>query len=184
MAISEAEALRVKWKRLVNPPLCAHPKQQLETSEGGYLTDTYHCTDCGEPVVKKRETLGKILVIENEPVVRDLLDTLLSQKGYDVVLADGGRKGLELFCRERPDVIVFDVNMPEMDGIAVLQLVRSLNPNQPVSILTGAVTPETEQQIRALCVIEIVKKEFPLDLLGDALKRTLALPAPAVSTRP
>lgn len=184
MTITEAESLRVKWKRQVNPPLCEHPKPQFEASEDGYLTDTYYCTDCGESVVKKRETLGKILVIDHEPVVRDLLDTILSQKGYDVVLADGGRKGLELFRRERPDVIVLDMNMPEMDGIAVLQLVRSLNPNQPVSILAGAVTPETEQQVRALCVIEIVNKEFPLESLGDALKRILALSAPAVSTRP
>lgn len=48
--------------------------------------------------------------------------------------------------------------------------------------LTGAVTPETEQQVRALCVIEIGKKEFLLDSLEDALKRSRALPAPAVST--
>jgi CheY-like chemotaxis protein len=182
MTKTETETLRVKGNRLVNPPLCGHPAQQLRASEGGYLPDTYYCTDCGKPVVKRRETLGKILVIHHEPVVQDLLDTLLSQKGYDVVLADGGRKGLELFHRERPDVIVLDVNMPEMDGIAVLQLVRSLNPNHPVSILTGAVTPETEQQVRALCVIEIVNKEFPLELLGDALRRILALPTPTVST--
>lgn len=174
----------MKWKRLVYPPLCGHPKQQLRAGQSGCLTDTYYCTDCGDPVVKKRETLGKILVIDHEPVVRDLLDTLLRQKGYDVVLTDGVWKGLDLFRRERPDVIVLDMNMPEMDGIAVLQLVRSLDSNQPVSILTGAVTPETAQKVRALCVIEIVKKEFSLELLGDALRRILALPAPTASTRP
>lgn len=184
MTKAEAEALRVKWKRLVNPPRCEHPKQQLEVTEGGYLTGNYYCTDCGEPVVKKRETLGKVLVIDDEPVVRDLLDIVLTQKGYVVVLADGGRTGLELFRRERPDVIVLDVNMPEMDGIAVLKQIRGVDLTQPVIILTGAVTAEMEQQLRALSVIEIVKKEFLLDSLGDALKRILALPAPAVSTGP
>jgi CheY-like chemotaxis protein len=144
------------------------------------LTNNYYCTDCGEPVVKKRETLGKILVIDDEPAIRDLLGTLLSRKGYDVVLADGGRKGLELYRRERPDVIVLDVNMPEMDGIAVLKQIRSVDLIQPVIILTGAVTPKTEQQVRALSVSEIIKKEVPLDLLEDALKRILTLPTPAV----
>ena len=115
-------------------------------------------------------TVGKVLVIDHEPVVRDVLDTLLRHKGYDVILADGGRKGLELFHRERPDVIVLDVNMPEMDGSAILQLVRSLDANHQISIPTGSVTPETEQQVRALCVIELVKEEFPLDLVEDALK--------------
>jgi CheY-like chemotaxis protein len=183
MTRTETETLRAKWTLLVNSPLCGHPNHQLGASEGGYLTEASYCTDCGKHIFKKRETLGKILVIDHEPVVRNLLDILLSQKGYDVVLADGGRKGLDLFRRERPDVIVLDMNMPEMDGIAVLQLVHSLNPHQPVSIVTGAVTPETEQQVRALCVIEFVKNEFPLELLGDALRRILTLPTPTVSTR-
>jgi CheY-like chemotaxis protein len=95
-------------------------------------------------------------------------------------VADGGRKGLELFRRERPDVVVLDLKMPEMDGITVLQQIRNLNPGQPVIILTGAATPETEQRVRALGVSEFVEKEFSLHLLGDALKRLLKVPTPAM----
>ena len=46
----------------------------------------------------------------------------------------------ELFRRERPDVVVLDLKMPEMDGMAVLQHIRNLNPGQPVIILTGSGT--------------------------------------------
>ena len=123
--------------------------------------------------------MAKVLVIDDEQGIRSLLDTLLSRKGFNVVLADGGRKGLELFRRERPDVIVLDLNMPEMDGVAVLQQVRSLNPDQPVIILTGAGTPEKEQRVHALGVSEFVEKEFSLHRLGDALKRVLKTPDPA-----
>ena len=123
--------------------------------------------------------MAKILVIDDEQGIRDLLDTILSRKGYDVVLAESGRKGLELFRRERPDVIVLDLKMPGMDGLTVLQQVRSLNPKQPVIILTGAGTPETEQQVRALGVTEFVEKEFSLHLLGDSLKRLLNDPDPS-----
>ena len=123
--------------------------------------------------------MAKILVIDDEQSIRDLLDTLLCRKGYDVVLAESGRKGLEVFRRERPDVVVLDLKMPGMEGLAVLQQVRSLNPKQPVIILTGAGTPETEQQIRALGVTEYVEKEFSLHLLGDSLKRLLKTPDPA-----
>lgn len=123
--------------------------------------------------------MAKILVIDDEKSIRNLLDTLLSRKGYDVVLADGGRKGLELFRRERPDVVVLDLKMPEMDGIAVLQQVRSLKPDQPVIILTGAGTPEKEHLVHALGVSEFVAKEFSLHLLGDALKRVLKAPISA-----
>ena len=123
--------------------------------------------------------MAKILVIDDEKGIRNLLDTLLSRKGYDVVLAEGGRKGLDLFRREHPDVVVLDLKMPEMDGITVLQQVRHLNPDQPVIILTGAGTPEKEQQAHALGVNEFVAKEFSLHLLGDALKRILKTPQPA-----
>ena len=102
--------------------------------------------------------MPKILVIDDEQGIRNLLDTLLSRKGYEVVLASNGQKGLELFRRERPDVVVLDLKMPEMNGLTVLQQVRQLNPAQPVVILTGAGTAEAEQQVRALGVTEFVEK--------------------------
>ena len=122
--------------------------------------------------------MSKILVIDDEPSIRDLLDTLLRRKGYVVVLAESGRKGLELFRRERPDVIILDLNMPGMDGLTVLQDVRRLNPKQPVIILTGAGTAEAEQQVGAIGVTEFVEKAFSLHLLGDSLKRLLKTPDP------
>jgi len=120
--------------------------------------------------------MAKILVIDDEQGIRHLLDTLLRRKGYDVVLADGGQKGLELFRRERPDVVVLDLKMPEMDGLTVLRQIHSLDPKKPIIILTGARTPEVEQQVRALGVSEFVEKEFSLHRLGDALKRLLKTP--------
>ena len=90
--------------------------------------------------------MSKILVIDDEQGIRNLLDTLLSLKSYEVVLASNGQKGLELFRRERPDVVVLDLKMPEMNGLTVLQQVRQLNPVQPVVILTGAGTAEAEQR--------------------------------------
>jgi DNA-binding NtrC family response regulator len=120
--------------------------------------------------------MAKILVIDDEPGIRDLLDTLPSRKGYDVVLAENGRKGLELFRREHPDVIVLDLKMPGMDGFTVLQQINSLDPRTPVIILTGAGTPEAEQRIRAFGVTEYIEKEFSLHRLGDSLKRLLETP--------
>ena len=120
--------------------------------------------------------MAKVLVIDAEPGIRDLLDTHLRRKGYDVVLAENGWKGLEVFRRERPDVLVLDLKMPGMDGIMVLKQIRSVDPKLPVIILTGAGTAETEQRVRALGMTEYVEKEFSLHLLGDSLKRLLKTP--------
>jgi CheY-like chemotaxis protein len=62
-------------------------------------------------------------VIDDEQSIRNLFGAC-----YEVVLTDGDRKALDLFRRERPDVVVLDLKMPELDGITVLQQVRSLNP--------------------------------------------------------
>lgn len=125
--------------------------------------------------------MAKVLVIDDEEGIRDLLDTLLTRKGYTVVLAEGGRKGVELFRRERPDVIVLDLKMPEMDGLTVVKHLRNANHTLPVIILTGAGSPELERQLYAMGVTEFVEKEFSLHRLGDALKRVLKTPAPATS---
>ena len=117
--------------------------------------------------------MAKILVIDDEPGIRNLLDTLLTRKGFHVVVADSGQKGLEIVRRQQFDVVVLDLKMPGVDGLTVLQHVRNLYPAQPVIILTGAGTPETEEQVRALGASEFVEKAFSLHLLGDAIKRQL-----------
>ena len=117
--------------------------------------------------------MAKVLVIDDEEGIRDLLDTLLSRKGYEVVLSSNGQRGLELFHRERPDVVVLDLKMPGMDGLTVLQQIRTRDPKMPVIVLTGAGTAETELKVRALGATEYVEKEFSLHRLGDSLKRLL-----------
>ena len=65
--------------------------------------------------------MAKILVIDDEQGIRHLLHTLLRRKGYDVILADSGEKGLEVFRRERSDVVVLDLKIPGINGLTVLQ---------------------------------------------------------------
>lgn len=77
-------------------------------------------------------------------------------------------------------MIVLDLKMPGLDGVTGLKQIRSADLTQPVIVLTGAATPETEQHVRALGVTEIVEKEFTLDLLGVALERALKTPTLAM----
>lgn len=124
-------------------------------------------------------TMAKVLVIDDAPNVRTLLDMLLRQQGYDVVLAENGWKGLQLYRQKHPDVILLDLNMPELDGVTVLKQIRSVDRKQPVVILTGDSTPATERQVRALGVSEFILKGSSLYVLADTLKRILKTPTPA-----
>lgn len=123
--------------------------------------------------------MAKVLLIDDEANFRMLTDMLLKRLGYDVSLADNGWNGLELYRREHPDVIVLDLNMPGMDGVEVLKQIRTVDHKQPVIVLTGDRSPQTERQVRALGVSEFLVKGSSSRLLEDTLKRFSAAPTSA-----
>ena len=92
----------------------------------------------------------------------NLLDNILRRKGHEVVPAELGRKGVELFQQERPHVTILDLTMPDMDGFDVLREIRTLDPKAPVIILTGFGTEERVRQAR-----ESGAAEFQAKLLLD-----------------
>ena len=97
--------------------------------------------------------------------------------------ASDGQKGNELFRRERPHESSLDFEMPDRDGLAVLQEIREVDPPAPVIMLTGAGADEREKQARELGVTEFLAKGFSLHELGAALNRFLPLAYSASRTR-
>ncbi len=65
-------------------------------------------------------SLGKVLIVDDEAEVRRLLQEFLSLRGYDVVLAGSGMEALEAVEGQKPDLVLLDVAMPEMDGVETL----------------------------------------------------------------
>ena len=65
--------------------------------------------------------MKKILVIEDEPEMRRNITALLRYKEYEPIAAENGRRGVEMARREKPDLILCDVTMPELDGYGVLR---------------------------------------------------------------
>ncbi|MCX7014765.1 MAG: response regulator [Candidatus Sumerlaeota bacterium] len=78
-----------------------------------------------------------VLVIDDEEIIRDLLHEFLSREGYTVATAASGAEGLEQFRRHRPMLVVTDVCMPGMDGLAFLRAVRREEPEARVVVMTG-----------------------------------------------
>ena len=89
---------------------------------------------------KKKATRDRILIIDDQPESTRLLTQLLDEQGhYRVFSAHNGSEGVALVARRRPDLVILDLRMPEMDGFAVLDELRS-NPETaaiPVLVVTG-----------------------------------------------
>src|SRR6266446_3171899 len=86
---------------------------------------------------------GIILVIDDEEIMREILETLLTREGYAVKLASNGQEGLDL-ARSMPfDAAIVDVMMPGMDGIAALDELKKIDEELPVLMITAFASVET-----------------------------------------
>ncbi len=93
------------------------------------------------------EPARSVLLVEDDPSIRDYLELGLGYEGYRVLWAASGGDALDLFARERPDVVILDVGLPGLDGFAVLGAIRSRGAT-PVLMLTAR--DGVEDRIRGL----------------------------------
>jgi two-component system, OmpR family, KDP operon response regulator KdpE len=86
----------------------------------------------------------KVLIIDDEPVIRDALGRRLQREGFNVLMAGRGIEGLKLFHIEKPDLVILDVVMPDMDGMTLCKRIREVG-ETPILMLSGNAI--TEQDI-------------------------------------
>ena len=117
---------------------------------------------------------GVVLVIDDEPDVQRLTQTLLALNGYHVVVARHGKEGIELLQHHCPDLVVLDLNMPVMDGWQFRAEQRHLPPRLaavPVVLLSG--DDDVPDHAAALQVDVVLRKPFEAEKLLDAVRRAL-----------
>ena len=120
--------------------------------------------------------MTKILIIDDDSRDRGLLDAVLEERGYEVMLADNGGTGLMLCHRGTPDAVVLDLDMPGIDGRSLLEQLRILHPTLPVVIFSGRSPEEVEEEMLNHGATAFIQKAFSLDQLGLALQEVLPSP--------
>jgi two-component system response regulator PilR (NtrC family) len=106
---------------------------------------------------------GTILIIDDEEIMREILEALLTREGYQVRMASSGEAGLELARSTTFDAAIVDVMMPGMDGIAVLQELKKLDDDLPVLMITAFASVETAIVAMKLGAFDYVTKPFKND---------------------
>ncbi len=114
-----------------------------------------------------------VLAIDDSRTMRNLLSAALGRAGYSVELAEDGQDGLERFARTNPDVVITDINMPNLDGFGVIEGVRSMAPGRvvPILVLTTESAPELRQRARAAGATGWIVKPFDDEKLIWAIER-------------
>jgi CheY-like chemotaxis protein len=112
---------------------------------------------------------GKVLVVDDEPEVRQVLHEFLASRGYDVSVAGDGVKALGLVESVKPDLVLLDVAMPGMDGVETLKRIVALNPTLPVIMVTANADISVTSKLLALGAVDYVPKPFDLEYLDQAV---------------
>jgi two-component system, cell cycle response regulator DivK len=128
--------------------------------------------------------MKRILIVEDNELNRDVLSRRLQARGYAVLVAEDGRQGLALAETHRPDLILMDLGLPEIDGWECVRRLRASRTTQsiPVVALTAhAMTGDRENALKAGC------DEFdtkPIDFAGLVIKMTRLLEIAPARTGP
>lgn len=124
-------------------------------------------------VRETRLTTSTVLVVDDEESIRDLVRAMLTREGRQVFLAAQGQEAIEVFCRERPDITILDLQMPKMNGMEVLRQIRAIDPQAIVMVFTGADTEASVREARELGVTEFLHKGASLPAVWEARSRPL-----------
>lgn len=110
-------------------------------------------------------SLARILVAEDETSLNDLLQDALRMNGYETISAKHGLEALRLIREQKPDLVILDINMPQLDGFGVIEKLRNENNNVPVIVLTARDQKDDKSIGFGLGADDFVTKPFGLEEL-------------------
>jgi two-component system response regulator PilR (NtrC family) len=118
---------------------------------------------------------ARVLVVDDEKSMRDLLSITLEKEGYDVVTAAGGEAAIEALRRDTMDAVITDLRMPKVDGLQVLRAAKEISPDVAVIVITAVASTETAVEAMKLGAYDYITKPFKLDevslIVRNALER-------------
>jgi serine phosphatase RsbU (regulator of sigma subunit) len=120
------------------------------------------------------KTSATLLIIDDDEVVRASLAAYLEDSGFDVLQADNGLQGLEVFQREEPDLVICDLRMPQVDGLELIRRINALEVATPIIVVSGAgVMSDVVEALRLGAADYLIKPLEDLAVLEHSVRRAL-----------
>jgi type IV pilus assembly protein PilB len=118
-------------------------------------------------LANRQHARRRVLVTDDEPITRMLVKLLLEKTDFEVLEAANGRDAVEIAAREHPDLVLIDLNMPEMDGYeAITRMRKDLSlATMPILVLTSEEGPGVERRVLQLGADDYIMKPFNPDVL-------------------
>lgn len=116
----------------------------------------------------------RILIIDDDAAVRDTIGQILGERGYEVLIAENGQRGLAIFRADRPDLIVTDIVMPVMEGLQTIKEIRRERPDMKIVAVSGGSRGSRHNFLeiaRELGAWDVIVKPFDPDDFVDCIDR-------------
>ncbi len=123
--------------------------------------------------------MRKVLIIDDEKDILESLSSILKDEGFVVLTATDGREGLSAFEREKPDIVLLDVWMPEIDGLEVLKKIKSMEGNVAIIVISGHGTISTAVEAVKMGAYDFLEKPLSIDKVLEVMSRSLAGEGPS-----
>jgi len=123
------------------------------------------------------DTIRRVIYIEDEQEMIDLVRLILSRKNYEVIGAGGGREGLDAVRRELPDAVLLDLMMPDMDGWEVFQQLKADETTSNIPVIVVTAKAQNIDKVLGLHIAKVddyISKPFAPKELLDSLEQVLA----------
>lgn len=117
----------------------------------------------------------KILIVDDEPDVCEVISNFLGKRGYDVITANDGQEALSKLSTEKPDLILLDIRMPEMDGMECLRRIKELDKEVPVIMVTCVTNIDIARKSMELGATDYLTKPLGYSALETAISMHLFL---------
>ena len=117
---------------------------------------------------------GSILIVDDEPIVREALRDWLVDAGYDVSTADTGEEALDIVAQQDFDLLILDVRLPGKTGIRVLQEIKEAKPEAKAIVITAYASPELRTEALRLGASNYLAKPIAPDQLEKRILEALS----------
>ncbi len=123
------------------------------------------------PLEKRTETrLRKVLIVDDQPLITDLLVDILKRMGLTFEVAWGGKDGLKIFAKDGFDLVITDLGMPDISGWEVSKSVKKQKPSVPVILITGWGAEPDSHKVKDSGVDFVINKPFQIDQLEKIIR--------------
>ena len=128
------------------------------------------------PVIPEpSKSATRILVVDDDEMIRVLLTEVLREEGYTITNAANGRLAVELITSQEFDLIVTDIVMPEMGGVELIEITQRIAPDLPIVVITEYPSTEGVSQLVSMGVIDYIIKPFDASLIRVTIAKVLEL---------